>query len=116
MKTIKLFLAVLLTVALGNSAMAQTAPKTKTAVKTEVFNVGGKCDMCKARIEKAAKIDGVVAAAWDKSTKKLTLTYDPAKVKTEAVLKAIAAVGHDAGTFKATDKAYNSLPGCCKYR
>jgi periplasmic mercuric ion binding protein len=116
MKTIKLFLTVLLTVALGTTAAAQTAPTTKAIVKTEVFNVGGKCESCKARIEKAAKIDGVIKAVWAVNTKKLTLTYDPTKVKTDAVLKAIAAVGHDTDKFKATDKAYNSLPGCCKYR
>ncbi len=116
MKTFKLFLAVLLIVAFGTSAVAQTAPKSKTFIKTEVFIVGGKCEMCKARVEKAAKVEGVTKAVWEVKTKKLTLTYNPAKVKTDAVLKAIAAVGHDAGTFKATDKAYNSLPGCCKYR
>jgi|SRR5665647_1656634 len=114
MKTIKLFLAVILSVALGTAVVAQTP--SKSTVKTEVFNVGGKCEMCKARIEKAAKIDGVVKAVWEIKTKKLTLTYDPAKVKTDVVLKAIAAVGHDTDKFKATDKVYKSLPGCCKYR
>jgi len=116
MKTIKLFLAVLLSVALGTSAIAQTGSKSSVAVKTEVFNVGGKCEMCKARIEKSAKVTGVSKATWDTKTKKLTLTYDPTKVKTDAVLKALAAVGHDSNKFKATDKVYNSLPGCCKYR
>jgi copper chaperone CopZ len=116
MKTFRVFLAVLLTVALGTAAVAQTAPKAKPVVKTEVFNVKGNCESCKARIEKAAKVTGVTNAVWDTKTKKLTLTYDPAKVKTDAVLKAIAAVGHDNDKFKATDKVYNSLPGCCKYR
>jgi periplasmic mercuric ion binding protein len=114
MKTIKLFLAVILSVALGTAVVAQTS--SKSTVKTEVLNVKGNCESCKARIEKAAKVDGVSKATWDAKTKKLTLTYDPAKVKTDAVLKAIAAVGHDTDKFKATDKAYNSLPGCCKYR
>lgn len=116
MKTIKLFLAVILSVALGTVAVAQTSSKSKVAVKTEVFNVNGKCGMCKARIEKTALVTGVSKAVWDVKTKKLSLTYDPAKVKTDAVLKALAAVGHDTDKFKATDKAYNSLPGCCKYR
>jgi len=116
MKTFKLFLAVILSVALGTSTVAQTAYKSKAVVKTEVFNVNGKCEMCKARIEKTAKVTGVTYAVWDTKTKKLTLTYDPAKVKTDAVLKALAAVGHDNEKYKATDKVYNSLPGCCKYR
>lgn len=116
MKTIKLFLAVILSVALGTAAVAQTASKSIVSVKTEVFNVNGKCDMCKARIEKTALIAGVSRAVWDVKTKKLSLTYNPAKVKTDAVMKALAAVGHDTDKFKATVKAYNSLPGCCKYR
>jgi len=114
MKTIKLFLAVIFSVALGTAVVAQTS--SKSTVKTEVLNVKGNCESCKARIEKAAKVDGVSKATWDAKTKKLTLTYDPAKVKTDTVLKALAAVGHDTDKFKATDKAYNSLPGCCKYR
>ncbi|HET9571619.1 MAG TPA: cation transporter [Bacteroidales bacterium] len=116
MKTIKIFLAVILSIAIGTSAFAQTAPKAQAVVKTEVFNVGGKCGMCKARIEKAAKVTGVSKAVWDTKTKKLTLVYEPSKVKTDVVLKAVAAVGHDADKFKATEKVYNSLPGCCKYR
>ena len=114
MKTIKLFLAVILSVAIGTAVVAQTP--SKSTVKTEVFNVKGNCESCKARIEKAAKVDGVSKGAWDAKTKKLTLTYDATKVKLETVLKAIAAVGHDNDKFKATDKVYNSLPGCCKYR
>ena len=114
MKTIKLFLAVILSVALGTAVVAQTP--SKSTVKTEVFNVKGNCESCKARIEKAAKVDGVIKAVWEIKTKKLTLTYDATKVKSETVLKAIAAVGHDNDKFKATDKVYNSLPGCCKYR
>jgi len=116
MKTIKLFLAVILSVVIGSTAVAQTGTKPAVAVKTEVFNVNGSCSMCKARIEKTAKVMGVSKAVWDAKTKKLSLTYDPAKVKTDAVMKALAAVGHDTDKYKATDKVYNSLPGCCKYR
>lgn len=116
MKTIKIFFAVILSVAIATAAVAQTVTKSAVAVKTEVFNVSGKCGMCKTRIEKTAKVTGVTKAAWEAKTQKLSLTYDPAKVKTDAVLKALAAVGHDTDKFKATDKVYNSLPGCCKYR
>ncbi len=116
MKTIKLFLAVILSVAIGTTAVAQTASKSAVSVKTEVFNVNGSCGMCKTRIEKTVLVTGVSKAVWDAKTKKLSLTYDPAKVKTDAVMKALAAVGHDTDKYKATDKVYNSLPGCCKYR
>ena len=74
------------------------------------------CGMCKDRIEKAAKVDGVSKADWNKDTKILTLAYDPSKVKSDDVQKKIAAVGHDTEKFKADTKTYNGLPGCCKYR
>jgi Cu(I)/Ag(I) efflux system membrane fusion protein len=28
----------------------------------------------------------------------------------------VAKAGHDTEKYKATDKVYNDLPGCCKYR
>ena len=86
------------------------------ATKTETFKVNGNCDQCKSRIEKAAKVDGVSKAEWNKNTKVLTLVYNPSKVSSDDVLKKLAAVGHDSDKFKADAKAYNALPGCCKYR
>jgi hypothetical protein len=72
--------------------------------------------MCKERIETAAKVDGVTKAEWDKTTKMLTLAYNPAVVKSDDIQKKIAAVGHDTEKYKADAKIYNGLPGCCKYR
>ena len=86
------------------------------ATKTETIKVSGKCETCKVRIEKAAKVDGVTKADWSTKTKVLTLVYNPAKVKSDDVQKKIAAVGHDTPKYKATAAAYNALPGCCKYR
>jgi len=116
MKTFKVFVTVILCVVLGSTVVAQTPNSSKAVVKTDVFAVGGNCEICKARIEKAALVTGVTKAVWDIKTKKLTLTYNPAKVKVVTVQKALAAVGHDAGNIKADSKAYNKLPTCCKYR
>jgi periplasmic mercuric ion binding protein len=107
MKTLKLFVAIM---ALTISTVAFAANKT------ESIKVSGNCESCKARIEKAAKVDGVTKADWSDKTKILTLVYDPSKVKSDDVQKKIAAVGHDTPKFKATDKVYNALPSCCKYR
>jgi len=109
MKTIKFFIAI---VALTFSTVIFAA----NATKTETIKVSGKCETCKARIEKAAKVDGVTKADWSTKTKVLTLVYNPAKVKSDDVQKKIAAVGHDTPKYKATAAAYNALPGCCKYR
>jgi len=107
MKTLKFFIAI---VALTISTAAFAANKT------EVIKVSGNCESCKTRIEKAAKVAGVVKADWSEKTKVLTLVYDPSKVKSDDVQKKIAAVGHDTPKYKADTKTYNALPGCCKYR
>ena len=83
--------------------------------KTDSFKVYGNCGMCKSRIEKAAKVDGVSAASWNKDTKMFKVTYDAGKVSSESVQKNIAAVGHDTELFEAQDKVYKKLPECCLY-
>lgn len=72
--------------------------------------------MCKKRIQDAAKIDGVSNARWDQKSKTLSVVYNPSKVKADDIQKKVAAAGHDTDKFKADNKTYNSLPGCCKYR
>lgn len=84
--------------------------------KTEKFKVYGNCDMCKTRIEKAAKsVEGVSAADWNKETKMMEVTLDDSKTDVHKVEMAIAKVGHDTEEYKAKDEVYNELPGCCKY-
>jgi len=86
------------------------------ANKTESFKVYGNCEMCKARIEKAAKsVDGVSVADWNVETKMLALTFDDSKTDVHKVQEAIAKVGHDTDMHKSTDEAYNKVAGCCKY-
>jgi periplasmic mercuric ion binding protein len=86
-------------------------------VKTEKIKVSGNCDMCKARIEKAANsVDGITGAVWDQETKILLVNLDPAKTNVEKVQKTVAAAGHDTDKFKAEKSVYDKLPGCCKYR
>jgi len=117
MKTLKLFLVALIAITVSATTSAQMTNNSKMVMtKTETIKVSGKCEMCKARIEKAAKVDGVTKAVWSDKTKMLTLVYNPMKVKSDDIQKKIAAVGHDTPKYKATDKAYNALPGCCKYR
>lgn len=109
MKTMKLFL-VLLAIIAGASLSAQTQKS-----KSESFKVAGNCGMCKSRIEKAALSEGAAAASWDAKTKMLAVSFDPSKTNKEALAKKVASVGHDTEKYKAEEKVYNSLPGCCKY-
>jgi copper chaperone CopZ len=71
--------------------------------------------MCKTRIEKTVKAEGVTSAKWDEKTQMLAVTFDPAKTNIESLSKKLAKVGHDTEKFKATDEAYNKLPDCCHY-
>ena len=106
----KVILTMLAVAAISATMQAKT-------VKTEI-PVNGKCnEMCKPRIEKAAKaVPGVLSATWNLKAQKLTLVYDNTKTDTKKVQKAVAASGHDSGNIKASRATYDKLPGCCKYR
>ena len=81
------------------------------------LDVDGVCEMCKKRIETTCiKTKGVKSAVWNVNTHELKLVYNEKKTTIESIKKSIIAVGHDTEGMKASDKAYNSLHGCCKYR
>lgn len=85
-------------------------------VKAEKFKVAGNCGMCKARIEKATKsVSGVTEADWNRETKMIEVAFNAAGTDIHKVHEAIAKAGHDTELVRADDKAYASLPGCCKY-
>ena len=116
MKKVRIIITAILTVVMGVNSFAQMPDHSKMSTsKTETFKVWGKCAECKARIEKTAKIEGVSKAVWNKDTKILTLVYNPSMVNSDDVQKKIAAIGHDTEKYKADNKAYSSLPGCCQY-
>lgn len=82
-----------------------------------MFKVRGNCGMCKDRIEEAAlSVAGVESATWESEAEMLHLNFDAAKTNSDAIQKAVAAVGHDTEKFKAPDDVYKELPGCCLYR
>jgi copper chaperone CopZ len=118
MKTLNLVFAIMLLAGLNFSAKAQMHDLSKmnmSSPKTESFKVWGKCDMCKARIEKTVKVDGVTEASWDEKSQLLTVTFDPSKTGKDDLSKKLASVGHDTEKFKAPDDVYAKLPGCCHY-
>ena len=100
-----LFIALM--VFMSMSAFAQT--------KTDTFKVYGNCGMCKNRIEKASKLEGVTSAIWNVDTKIMTVTYDSTRVSNDDVQKKIATVGHDTDKYTAKEDVYKKLPGCCLY-
>jgi copper chaperone CopZ len=114
MKTIKLFLAIILLMTVGANVQGQAGTKNQ-GPKTESFRVSGACGMCKDRIEKTVKTEGATSAAWDAKTQMVTVTFDPSKTSVDALSKKLASVGHDTEKYRADDKVYAALPGCCHY-
>ncbi|WP_299363985.1 heavy-metal-associated domain-containing protein [Winogradskyella sp.] len=107
MKQIILIFTVLITTA--------TFAQDKNAKAT--IEVDGVCEMCKARIEKAAiRTKGVKSAVWNIDTHELQLIYDERKTDLKTIAQKLADVGHDTKEIKATDEAYDSVHPCCKYR
>jgi len=120
MKALIIFHLSLFLVALSATSIAQTHDHSNMnmimdSTKTESFKVFGKCDMCKARIEKTVIAEGATSASWDLKTQILTVTFDTAKTSKDALSKKLASVGHDTEKFKAPDDVYAKLPGCCHY-
>lgn len=99
-----------------NNNTSEKQINSDAKAKSESFFVNGNCGMCKDRIEKAAKsVSGVTSANWESDNHLITITFDDSKTNIEDISKAIAKVGHDTNKFKADNKIYASLPGCCKY-
>jgi len=112
MKSLKYFFTIgILAASFGLSAQVSN---TKDTIIT--FKVFGNCEMCKERIEKAAKGKGIVKANWDIDTKLLTLFINVSISNLDKIHHRIAEVGHDTETEKASDFTYNELPACCHYR
>jgi len=106
-------LLIIFTVLLTVSVNAQ---KKKKNAKVSI-EVDGVCMMCKKRIETAAlKTKGVKFASWNVKTHALSLIIDERKTDIKTVQKNVASVGHDTKAIKATEKQYNSVHPCCKYR
>lgn len=89
--------------------------KKETAKAT--FQVAGICKMCKGRIEEAANYTkGVKSAEWDKASEILTVEYRSDKTSPQKIGNAIAKAGHDNQYAKASDKDYDRISNCCKYK
>ncbi len=108
MKNISTLLIVLLTVV---TAFGQEKNKKMS------FEVDGRCEMCKMRIEKAALgVPGVKFATWDIPSHELSLVVDERKTNAMQIKSALVQVGHDTKELKATQEAYDKVHPCCKYR
>jgi periplasmic mercuric ion binding protein len=84
--------------------------------KTVEFKVSGNCGMCKNTIETSLKdVKGVKSSFWNKDSKVIKITYDPAQISEDQIHQKIADSGYDTEKKKGADKSYNSLHKCCQY-
>ena len=61
---------------------------------------GMHCAACVAKVEGAlARVPGVDAAAVNLATERATVTFDPARVRVEALQAAVAAAGRKSGSW-----------------
>jgi copper chaperone CopZ len=97
------------------AAMSLFAVSVNAQTKTDTIKVYGECGMCKSRIQKTLKVEGITSADWNTETKLLVVSYDAAKISNDDIQKKIAAVGHDTEMYTAIDSVYQKLPGCCHY-
>lgn len=110
MKTFKVII-ILLAIVGSSKLIAQT----NKAGNTETVKVWGNCEMCQAKIEKAAKKAGATTARWDVDSKILSVSYNTAKANIDKIEKAVAAAGYDTEHQTSTVASYDNLPGCCQY-
>lgn len=84
--------------------------------KTEKFKVYGNCGMCEKTIEGSLiGVKGIEKADWNKDTKMMEVTFQENVISLDEVKMKIAAVGYDTEAYRATNKVYGNLPGCCQY-
>ncbi len=73
------------------------------------------CGMCEERIETAMAFEkGIKSSELDLDTKILTVVYKTGKTNNEKIRLAVTKLGYVADDMKKDEKAYKSLPGCCK--
>ena len=100
----------------ANNFSLENTVTVKDSVTKEIFKVYGNCGMCEKTIEGSLKnAKGVVTADWNMETNMIEVTFYKGQITLDEIKKKIASVGYDTDDFKATNKSYNSLPGCCQY-
>jgi len=110
MKIIKILTLVCLTL------VCLTAFAQKPKWEKANFQVSGNCEMCKTKIETAAKgVEGVKTAKWNVVNGKMKIKFNPAITNNDKIQQVIASIGYDTEKHKSTDEVYNNLHHCCKY-
>lgn len=99
-------------IALFTTNLSNAQTKNLKEVDVKVY---GNCGMCKKNIEKAGNLKGKSTVVWNADNAMAKITIDSTKTSIDEILQRIAAVGYDSDKFRAEDKVYENLHGCCQY-
>ena len=103
--------------AIETSSDTVTALTEDSVVVSKELLVAGRCEMCKARVERMSlEIPGVTTAIWNLESQQLTVAFDENQTSVDAIQKVMAKAGHDTEVHLATTEAYDNLPACCHYQ
>ena len=99
-----------------NESSEMLSDLKSTMINPVEFWVDGICGMCEDRIEEAClSISSISAASWNVESKMLLVDIDPS-YDINKLHKKLAKIGHDTELVKATERDYENLHECCKYR
>ncbi|MBR6161345.1 MAG: heavy-metal-associated domain-containing protein [Bacteroidales bacterium] len=112
-----LFVALMAIFTLGATAQTKVdAPAAKTGTTVTIqTNASKNCQKCVDRFkENVPFFKGVKDYTYDKTTAKLTVTYDAKKTTPDQIRQQVSDLGYDADNFKANAAARAKLPACCR--
>lgn len=86
--------------------------------KTETIKINTMvCDLCVDRLNKAiGSTEGVKSVNVDLKNKQAVVTFDESITSLDKIEDVITATGYEANNKKADKTAFDSLPGCCKFK
>lgn len=94
-----------------------TFGQANVKIKSEKFIVHGNCEMCKTRIDSAAKKTyGVIAATWDINSKIINVVFNTNKTSIDSIHLSISKMGYRTDKIVADSIGYQQLPTCCQVK
>jgi copper chaperone CopZ len=88
-----------------------------TAKEVEINTPSLQCGYCEKTVtETIKKMEGVQSVAVDTGNKVVRVAYAEGATDVAKIVSAITAAGYQANESKPDEKAYQSLPDCCKMK
>ncbi|MDD4209933.1 MAG: heavy metal-associated domain-containing protein [Bacteroidales bacterium] len=85
---------------------AQQTENKKKKSEISIIQTSGHCLSCKETIENGLAFEkGILDVAYDISTAKVTVTFNPQKTNVDTIKKRINELGYDADDFKVNNQS-----------